>query len=181
VITRIIVFGIALVAMIGTAAQAQEDFSRPGAYMGIGLALGVEAWDGAPGNMGTPLGVDVLLGYRATPNMAVEAEIEYLNGFEPDGEPVDVDALTATANLKAYLPMDRFQPFALVGMGMTTYWFNSFSESAFSMRFGGGADYYLTENISMGVKIDYVLTTGDLEELIGGDYVGFAFGAQYHF
>jgi opacity protein-like surface antigen len=51
-------------------------------------------------------------------------------------------------------------------------------ESAFSMRFGGGADYYVTENISMGVKIDYVLMTGDLD---GADYVGFAFGAQYHF
>jgi opacity protein-like surface antigen len=169
------VLGIALVAMIGTAAQAQEDFSRPGAYMGIGLALGVDAWDGV--DLDTPIGIDVLLGYRATPNMAVEAEIEYLNGFEPDGAP-SLDALTATANLKAYLPMDRFQPFALVGMGMTTYWISSFSETAFSMRFGGGADYYLSENISLGVKIDYVLMTGDLD---GADYVGFAFGAQYHF
>ena len=44
-ITRITVFGIALVVMIGAAAQAQEDFSRPGFYVGTGLALGVEAWD----------------------------------------------------------------------------------------------------------------------------------------
>jgi len=183
VITRISVFGIALMAMIGTAAQAQEDFSRPGFYMGAGFAFGVEAWDGAPADMGIPVGFDLLLGMRLMPNLAVEAEIEYLTGFEPDGVPVEISALTTTANLKAYLPMDRFQPFALIGIGGTTYfadagWYLWEDESAFSMRFGGGADYYFTENIALGAKVSYVLMTGDLD---GGDYVSFAFGAKYRF
>jgi opacity protein-like surface antigen len=202
VITRITVFGIALVVMIGAAAQAQaqaqEDFSRPGFYVGTGLALGVEAWDDA-GFLSAelPIGVDAWLGYRVMPNLAVEAEIEYLNGFDPKG--VSVDALTTTANLKAYLPIDRFQPFALVGIGVTTYFvspdgFPFDDRSAFSARFGGGADYYLTENIALGVRVSYVLVTGASDEsdyvdyapdLIGaldaGDYVSFTWGAQYRF
>ncbi len=178
-ITRITVFGIALVVMIGAAAQAQEDFSRPGFYVGTGLALGVEAWDDAgflPAEV--PLGVDAWLGYRVTPNMAVEAEIEYLNGFEPDGVP-SIDALTVTGNLKAYLPMDRFQPFALVGLGMTNYDIAGLgNESAFTVRFGGGADYYFTENIAVGAKVSYALMTGNLDGL---NYVSFTIGAQYRF
>jgi opacity protein-like surface antigen len=182
------VFGIALVVMIGAAgqAQAQEDFSRPGFYVGTGLALGVEAWDdNGLLAMEVPIGVDTWLGYRATPNLAVEVEIEYLNGFDPLVDPMDesqerisMDALTATGNLKAYLPVDRFQPFVLVGIGMTTYWISSFSETAFSMRFGGGADYYLTENIALGMKATFVLMTGNLD---GADYVSFTWGAQYRF
>ncbi len=80
-ITRITVFGIALVVMIGAAgqAQAQEDFSRPGFYMGAGFDLRGTLFDSNPDDRAA-YGFDAVFGYRVMPNLAAEAEIEFLSG-----------------------------------------------------------------------------------------------------
>jgi len=45
-------------------------------------------------------------------------------------------------------------------------------------RFGGGLDFYITESIVASAGVDYLLPTGDVEDL---DYVSFGWGLQYRF
>ena len=50
--------------------------------------------------------------------------------------------------------------------------------TAFTARFGGGLDFYLTESLALDISAAYNLQTGDLT---GGDYTSLVIGAQYHF
>ena len=189
-IAKTTVLGIALMAMIGVATQAQaerqaeDDFSSPGLYAGLGFAVGFENFDPGFIDMGTPVGFDSWLGYRVIPNLAAELELGYLNGFEPDGVPssAGLDVLAFTGNLKAYLLTGRVQPFVLVGIGLTDFIVSapglSEHETDFAARFGGGIDVYLTESFALQVKTSYMLTTRDLDGL---DYVDLTFGGQIRF
>ena len=92
--------------------------------------------------------------------------------------------LTFSGNLKAYLCDCRFQPFALVGIGLS--WasvdvpFLCLAPSAteFAARFGGGFDFYLTENWSLSTTGSYVPNTGSVD---GFDWISLVMGAQYRF
>lgn len=52
------------------------------------------------------------------------------------------------------------------------------TQTDFAARFGAGLDIYLTENIVLSAGVDYVLPTGDVNDL---DYVSFGGGGQYRF
>jgi opacity protein-like surface antigen len=182
-IIRSLGLALILAAMAATpaAAEGEEDYARTGPYMGGGLALGWENFDGVPGNFDTGVGFDVWAGQRFHPNFAAELELEYVDHINLST--VDTNFLTFTGNLKAYLATGRCQPFALVGIGVTRFGIDagvlgSGSESAFGARFGGGLDYYISENVSLGTTASYVLGTGDLD---GADYVSLIMGAQYRF
>ena len=189
-IARTTVLGVALIVMIGAATQAQaerqaeDDFSSPGLYAGLGFAVGFENFDILGSiDMGTPVGFDSWLGYRVIPNLAAELELGYLNGFESGQAPssLGLDVLAFTGNLKAYLLTGRVQPFVLVGIGLTDFILSaprSDHETDFAARFGGGIDVYLTESFALQLKSSYMLTTGDLD---GGDYVDLTFGGQIRF
>jgi hypothetical protein len=169
------------IAAIPAAAQDGADYARTGPYMGGGLALGWENFDGAPGGFDTGVGFDVWAGHRFHPNFAAEFEIEYVDRVNV--ATIDTNLLTFTGNLKAYLATGRCQPFALVGIGVTRFGIDagvlgSGSESAFGARFGGGFDYYLTEILSLGTTASYVVGTSDLD---GADYVSLVMGAQLRF
>jgi hypothetical protein len=184
VIVRVIVLGIALVAMMGAAAQAEEDdFGRPGFYVGGAFALGLENFD-APDyiEFETAIGVDVWAGYRIIPYLAAELEVEYLTGFGVvSGPDFNYDVFNLGANAKAYVLTGRVQPFALVGIGMTDLSVSEFSTDHvqdFFTRFGLGVDIYITEHFSVGAKGSYVLTTGDLD---GFDHMDVTIGGQFRF
>jgi len=163
VIARYAVLGIALVAMIGAPAQvqAEPDYGRPGVYVGAAFALGFDNFDTGPLDWETALGVDFWVGYRIIPNLAAELEIEYLAGFVPivSGFNPSVDAVDFSVNVKAYLLTGRIQPFGLLGIGITDVFMREFvtdldmHTTAFSGRFGGGVDMYVTENFSVGLLI----------------------------
>lgn len=50
--------------------------------------------------------------------------------------------------------------------------------SGFIARFGGGFDVYITRSVVASAGVDYVLPTGDVEDL---DYLSFGGGIQYRF
>jgi opacity protein-like surface antigen len=163
------------------AADDAEDYARTGAYVGAGLALGWESYDGSPGGFDTGIGFDAWGGYRFHPHFAGELEIEYVDRV--DLGTLNTDLLTFTGNLKGYLLTGRVQPFALVGIGVTRVGasvggFGSGDEAGFGARFGGGIDFYVCENVSLGATASYVLATGDID---GFDYVSLVMGAQYRF
>jgi opacity protein-like surface antigen len=48
----------------------------------------------------------------------------------------------------------------------------------FALRFGGGVDFYLTENILVSAEASYLMPTGKLDNL---DYYSLGLGLQYRF
>jgi opacity protein-like surface antigen len=135
-----------------------------------------------PGSFDTGVGFDAWGGYRFHPNFAGELELEYVDRVNNGALALDTNLLTFTGNLKAYLATGRVQPFALVGIGATRVGLaaggGSASESAFGARFGGGLDFYVTEQIALQARASYVLATGDLD---GFDYISLVMGAQFRF
>ncbi len=185
--------GFTLIAMIGIPAsvQAEDDYDRPGFYLGAGLGLGFEQFDGTGGlDIDTGIGFDAWAGYRYGPHLAAELQLEYIDrlDFSADlGPPFGVvdfegNFLTFTGNLKAYLLTGSVQPFAVVGIGVLRAELEalgiSIVDTDFAARFGGGVDFYDSPNLSLGATASYVLTTGENDGL---DYVSLVLGFQYRF
>lgn len=82
-----------------------------------------------------------------------------------------LDVWTLTSMAKAFYPFanDRFQPFAMGGLGVINGSFSgpnarSGSETELLWRYGLGFDYYLTENVVLGMEAARNEPTGDLRE-----------------
>ncbi|MBW1685897.1 MAG: hypothetical protein JRS35_12650, partial [Deltaproteobacteria bacterium] len=101
----------------------------------------------------------------------------------------EVEPLVLTANMKEYLFKDRFQPYAVLGIGVMAAHIEikdtaDFDVSGcdlprgFAARFGGGVDLYVTEHFVLNTEIRYVLPTGDVEGL---DMISLGWGLQYRF
>ncbi|HIF91700.1 MAG: porin family protein [Myxococcales bacterium] len=183
-----------------TASHAQPDYSRPGPYVGLGVAVAVftEAEDAAERELralgyvadvsyDTGVGLDLVAGYRFHPHMAAQLHLQYLPdvGISEDGvEVLNPDFLTFTADLKGYLLTGRVQPYALAGLGIMhldspdTPFFFPFDFTNFAARLGCGVDYYLTENFVLNAEIGGVIPTGTLED---HEQFTFSAGLQYRF
>jgi opacity protein-like surface antigen len=144
-------------------------------------------------------GINARVGYRCHRRFSAEAEVEWLNGFKSDlTQPgfaqlakVDFEPVVVTTNVKGYLLTGRYQPFLLVGAGAMTADTNvrepvglaftgvgNESDNNFAMRFGGGIDFYATEQVVVSLEADYVRPFGNLDAL---DYVSISWGIQYRF
>jgi opacity protein-like surface antigen len=175
-----------IIALAGPTQATEPDYAATGPYLGVGAAF---AWDNFE-NLGSldpdmAFGFDAWGGYRFLSFLAGELQIEYLNGFDTKLTPtfeLEFQAVTFTGNLKAYLPLGRFQPFVLAGVGLSYVEFEvasiDGSDTAFAARFGGGIDFYLTDALALQLSSSYVLQTGDLDGL---DYVSLIAGLQYRF
>lgn len=141
-------------------------------------------------DLGPTGGLDAWVGWRVHRYLALEAEAEWMAflGFQSDENmptadlsfpgtiarklKLDIDTLVITANLKPYLSGGRIQPFALLGAGIMLEEFgveydginDDEHHKDFAMRFGGGADYYATENIVLTIKGSYVLPFGTVAD-----------------
>lgn len=169
-------------------AEPEVDYAAPGAYIGAGGLYAVELFDDMENyNVSNSSGFQVNAGYRVMPNLAVEARYERYTEFDldPNGH---MNGWSLTANAKAFVLTGRFQPYALVGLGylsmdkdrMTAGSNYESDDGAFAMRFGGGMDAYITENISMGPEIAYVLpiSSDDIDDL---DFLTVGAGLRYTF
>ena len=202
-------FGIALLAFVALPANAQEDepagdserlnYARTGLYIGLVGVYAIEQFE-SPIVGGNSLGWSPWVGYRFHPRGAIEAQIESLNGFKFDDPRISssikkkIEPTIWTVNGKYYFMTERIQPYALVGAGLllpgtaNPYFTVPSSgapgsptiDSAFTMKFGGGLDYYLTENLAIAVNAVYTMLIGNgLPEQI--PYVSVGWGFEYHF
>jgi opacity protein-like surface antigen len=188
-----------------------EDFARRGWLIGVGGSYAIETFqDDAESNLDRIIGVPTRLsvdnsfgfngraGYRCHRRFSAEFQIEWLDAFESEvssvgfGEIAEIkfEPIVYTANFKGYLLTGRYQPFLLLGAGMTTVdakltkdnvglgLSSSQNENSFTMRFGGGIDLYATKNVVVSLQADYVRPFGNLDDLT---YVSIGWGLQYRF
>jgi len=179
-----------------------QDYARRGFYLGAGAVGGSyskledELEDGllALGyvvniDVDEAVGFNIYAGYRVNPNFAAEVEFEMLPETDISasgvGTFVEIETWALTSNMKAFFLTGRVQPYALLGIGSMKATLKdsvglgvSETVSGFTLRFGGGLDVYITESVAAFAGVDYLLPTGDVEDL---DYVSFGGGVQYRF
>ena len=170
---------------------AEVDYNRHGFYLGVGPSFFAENFEGDIGRLGADntWGFHVRAGYRFLDFLAVEGLYEYANDFgveiDQDNR-YDLETNVFTTNLKAIAPLGRVQPFLGGGVGFMrpeqsrVGVFQNFDwdEFAFAGRVNGGLDFYLTPQISIGADANWVIPTGDLEDL---EYISVNFGGRFIF
>ena len=94
--------------------------------------------------------------------------------------------MVVTANLKGYVLTGRFQPYLLLGAG--AQWTRTqnlprdetVTHLDFTMRFGGGLEYYITDHVVISCAVSYVYPMGFMKNK--ADYVSVeAMGFHYRF
>lgn len=179
----------------------ESDYAEVGPYIGLGGVYAIELFDGGM-NVDNSNGFHVRAGYRVHPHIAVEARYEHYLGFEtdpgdgPGSDPTDFgpghfEGWSLTANVKGFILTGRWQPYLLFGMGYLDINYpgvnrvpNGFNGGDarpgddFAMRFGVGFDAHLSDLISIGPEIAYVLPVGDAEDL---DFLTVGLGLQFNF
>jgi len=120
--------------------------------------------------------------------LAAEVQFEYLPNFEVTAfvpfafvPPVSMkySMFTMTTNLKIQVPVNRFEPYVLVGGGgsrsqlenIDSFW-------GWTIRGGGGLNVYITRNVALSVDATYVWLGGQNIDL---DYVSVGWGLMYKF
>ena len=108
-------------------ALGNDDFVNLGAYIVLGGISAFESFKDIPPDFDfdTSLGFMLRGGYRINSTFSVEAEGNFLSGWdthdthipETDATDFTLDGGTATLNALAYFPMGRFQPHLLIGLG----------------------------------------------------------------
>jgi len=191
-------------------ASLAQDFTETGGYVVIGGINAFEDFESTEdADIDDTMGFQFRGGYRFNDYFAAEGEFDWLDGFDlkfdiPDEgrEKLTVDSFLITANAKAYLPLGRFQPYALLGAGVmwanirTSYpvgticrpgywgWWcsNVYGRVddgvAFAMKFGAGADIHLGKQWAITIDAAYVNPFTTLEEL---KYVSLGWGLRYRY
>jgi hypothetical protein len=164
--------------------EEELEYARTGPYIGIGGVYAIELFDGGM-NVDNSNGFHVRAGYRVHPHIAVEARYEHYFNFETDPLPGHFEGWSVTGNVKGFILTGRWQPYVLFGMGYLDINYpgpNRVGDARpgddFAMRFGVGMDAHITEHISIGPEIAYVLPVGDAEDL---DFLTIALGLQFNF
>jgi opacity protein-like surface antigen len=188
---------------------AEPDFNRTGFYVGGGVAYATDLYEdeiedalntGFNVNIEDTFGVDARLGARFLRFLALELQYEWLDEYDIKvanaGGKSKVDTQTVTANLKIYIPIKRFQPYVLGGIGFQRYeidnnYFNGtvrFKQDDYDLagRVGLGFDIYLTEHLVFYGEGSAVLSDAKLNIPLAGSvdklfYAGFQGGLLWRF
>jgi opacity protein-like surface antigen len=174
-------FVIALPATVSAEDESSGDFARSGAYLAF-LGVGaIETFDEPAGlDFSDGGGFNIRAGYRIIDHLAAEMQFEYVEGFSDQG--IDIESWNVMWSAKGFLLTERWQPYALFGLGILHGEASAFGVSIddedFAIRVGGGLDFYVTENVVLTAEVDWIKPTDDLEDF---SYVTIGGGLQYRF
>lgn len=212
---------LSLILVLPAAAQAgdgDKGFSRRGFYLGVGGSYGANFFEdtiedaaeeeGFKVSIDNTWGVNGRVGYRLASWFALEGMYEWMDDFESKvdgvigadsdllGAKVDYATHTFTLNAKFLVPIWRFQPYLLLGIGGQYYDLDAkgtfadvgfdFSQKGWSFagRPGAGLDVYITRNILVNFELSGVLATSSPKTIPDiGDlfYLSAGAGLQYRF
>lgn len=195
---RVTIVGALLVTALAASVQAEEGYTGPGPYVGIGPAGGFSTFQKGLSGFGDSAGFNVRGGYRFTNYLAAEALYEYMDDFgnsvkvgsRPAGH-VDISTNNFSLLGKLILPTGTLlEPYAVGGVGFLNANGNgdlkrlgarvegADSDTEFAGRVGGGFDAWITENIAAYVDAAYVMPAGGLSAF---RYVSLSGGVKYSF
>ncbi len=157
-------------------ARAGEGYSRTGWYVGAGSSYAhalfeseIEDAVGVSANIEDSYGFNARIGYRILPILAFELGYEWIDALEASVngmKGLDIEAQVVTANAKFILPMLKFQPYVLAGVGGIRYDAQddigvglAVRDEAFAGRVGGGFEFYLTHHVALNASATAVLST----------------------
>ena len=128
------------------------------------------------------LGFDIRAGIRSNPWFAVEVHFDFMPDMNATGR--GGSAWATTVNARVYPLTDmiaggQVQPYALVGLGASSFRTSRGREIGFATRWGGGVDYYLTDEVVLTVGASYVWSLGTPVKDM--NYVSLSWGAMYRF
>ena len=192
-----------------------DPYNRPGAYMGVDASRGValfagsvkDAFASSDAIAHDSWGANARGGYRFSKFLAAELEYEWMRDFGMTVENAPtvpnssggvnigkVQEQTVTANLKVIAPFGQFQPYFLAGMGAIFVTVNksdninyNITNGAFAGRFGAGLDYWVTQNLSLNLGAEVVVSSAKVSvpgisgSGRGVDYLSGQFGFGYRF
>lgn len=202
----ILFFSIMLIFPLPRLSKAFErDLTRKGWYLGAGFTWAVHLFEDEVEDallnltdVNDTFGINSRFGYRLNKWISTEMQLEWLDGFDVNvlGETIfTMESFTWTVNGKFYYPVEQFQPYLLLGVGLSSYKVkdqigigeNFDNATDFSGRLGIGFDVYFTNNWSIYVENSVVLSTADLGNITGQSslsaihYNSIQFGFQYRF
>jgi opacity protein-like surface antigen len=205
---RRVVLGLVVVSgmllwSVGAHAAEDVDHARTGLYAGVGFIYAPAVFDtsgaeaalsGRTRRLGTTIsddnsfGLDARVGYRVHPNLAAEADYQFVPGFSLErrgvGTVADVTTHTFTLNGKVFVLTDTLQPYVVGGIGFlhtdTDPAVAGFAGdgTGFAGRAGVGADYYLRPHLVINLEFSAVLPMAPIED---ARFLPLVFGAQYRF
>ena len=162
-IGRSVAIGVGLVLMLATAAQAKKpNYKHRGLYLQLnGGFQVVTGGGGVQPALNGKMGIDII--------DHVALEIQF------DGSRDD-ERVAVTFQQRSRILTGRWQPFVVAGLGWASVTEDpgAGKESAFAFRIGGGLDYMITRNVSVGLDASYVVVAKDLD-----DYGTFGLGLRY--
>jgi opacity protein-like surface antigen len=194
----LVVATVAVLAVSLRTGHAADVWNRPGPYVGLGAAGGLEEFDErVGGNFGDSAGFNFQAGYRFTEFFALEGLYEYMDEFGhtehflPDlTAETDIRTHNFSVMGKGILPFGPVQPYIkggvgflnadvdtrLKGLGQKVH--DGGSDTEFAGRVDGGIDLMATPNLSLQLDAGYVLPTEDLSDL---NYISVSLGVRYIF
>lgn len=183
-------------------ARADDKF-EPYGYLTVGASRSDATFDGSlkdafgvNGTVGDTWGANAHAGYRFHKFLAAEVEYEWMKDFQMRVGGVDIGKMqtqVATANLKVIAPYGAFQPYFLVGAGAiftsvdkALFLNYDVANGVFTMKFGAGLDYWLSQNLSLSIGAEVVTNQAKITGPGGGagegvDYLTGQFGFGYRF
>jgi opacity protein-like surface antigen len=208
----------AIVAFTSDDDSEDDPYTRRGWIFGVGGSYAFESFDDAGKTHERdelePPAVDYSAddsfaltgggGYRCHEYVSTEVGFEWFGSTGFDGEfeqsgfgkiaDVDINGVVITVDARAYLPLGRFQPFALIGPGVMTAetkiqndinvhtdepaGLGASKDASFVVRLGGGIDVYATEHLVVRGEASYVIPTGTLHDF---KYTSVGMGVHWRF
>ena len=197
--TIIMVWVLALGLSAGSASGQEQYFGAGGSYAASDIEF---SSDIVGGDLDDTWGFNLKAGTHLNSYLSLEFNFDYLPSFEWDADlnvindpidaAIDADAMTFMLTLKASpdYAERKIRPFLIAGGGWmyvdadtratvgNTLQTQSVSEKGFCAEFGAGVDWYLRENLALGLEGAYVLGFDDVEDV---QYGLFTVGLTYFF
>lgn len=170
-------------------------------YIGAGGTYAIENFDG--GDYDNSWGANAKIGYKLHPLADLEFAVGYLDEFEDDLHGLQVPGMNIEGEaslsvttymivIKGYFPIstDKVRMSVLVGGGLmhadndtnlrfaNISYSGSYDDTDFAWKVGLGADFYATQELSLGVEGNYTMGINDLDGL---EYFDITLGVAYHF
>ena len=189
---------VALLVVMVSPALATDAFNRPGPYLGLGAAGGLSNFGGLAHGAEDSIGFNFRGGYRFNDYYAIEGLYEYMDEFSktvegPLGNKAKAHIGTNNFSVmgKVILPtlgLSQLQPFVAGGIGFMEASGDAELRNGqihrggnsveFAGRVDGGADYFITPEISTFFDVGYVIPTEQLSNL---PYLSLSAGVKYNF